>query len=136
MSLRNVIKYIVGIVFLVSAVLKLIDYSLTVEYFANIFGLESVPVKILLSLLIILEIVVSYLIMTDYLKNKFVFLSVFGIIMAFIIVNLFFLLNGYSNCGCFGKSVSSSPTAAIFKNIIMLFLLYYLKRANKINEQS
>ena len=128
MNLKNIIRYALGAVFLISALLKLVDYNSTVELFTSILGFEIMLTKIFLGLLIILELIIVYLLIADYIKNKVVFLSIAGMITSFIIVNLFFFLKGYSNCGCFGKSISTAPLSSIIKNIILLLGLYYLKR--------
>ncbi len=128
MKLRNIIRYTLGAIFLISALLKLVDYNSTAELFASILGLDDTLAKISLSMLIIAELIIAYLFIEGYINYKFIFLSVVSLITVFIVVNLFFLFEGYSNCGCFGKTVSSSPLLSIIKNIILLLGLYYLKR--------
>lgn len=135
MNFRNIIRYTSGAVFLISALLKLVDYNSTAELFTSILGFEIMLAKIFLGVLILLELIIAYLLIADYIKNKFIFLSIAGMITTFIIINLFFLLKGYSNCGCFGKSISSTPVSSIIKNIILLFGLYYLKKAKLTNDK-
>lgn len=128
MKLRNIIRYTLGAVFLISALLKLLDYNSTAELFVSILGLDATLTKISLGMLIIVELIIAYLFIAGYINYKFIFLSVVSLVTVFIVVNLFFLFKGYSNCGCFGIIVSSSPLLSIIKNIILLLGLYYLKR--------
>lgn len=126
MKLRNIIRYILAIVFLLLSILKLADYKTTAELFTSILGLEIALVKIFLGVLTLLELIIAYLFVSDYIKRNLILLSITGIIITFLIVNLFFLVKGYRNCGCFGNTVSSSPLLSIIKNAILLIGLYYL----------
>lgn len=126
MKLQKIIKYTLGLVFLLSAFLKLIDFNATVELFTNILGFGIWFIRIFLILLIFAELIVAYLIIEDYLKNKYIFFAIGGMIAAFILVNFFFLVKGYNNCGCFGNLVSSSPLLSIIKNAVLLYGLFYL----------
>lgn len=127
MKLQNIIRNILGIVFLLSAILKLADYKATAVLFANLIGFEIGYAKIFLGVLILLEIIISYVFLADFIKNNFIYYSVSGMITIFIITNLVFLLKGYNNCGCFGSTIESSPLVSIIKNIIMLYGVYYLR---------
>ncbi len=127
MKLQNIVRHILGIIFLLSAILKLIDFNATAELFTNLLGLEITIAKLLLCTLILIEIVISYLLFANHIKNNLIIFFVSGMIVAFIIVNLFFFVKGNNNCGCFGNSVESSPLVSIVKNLLMLFGVYYLR---------
>ncbi|MFA3782331.1 MauE/DoxX family redox-associated membrane protein [Melioribacteraceae bacterium 4301-Me] len=127
MKLQNIIRYVLGIVFLFSAIMKLTDYKTTAVLFANLIGFEILYAKVFLGLLILLEIIISYVFLADFVKNNFIYYSVSGMITIFIITNIVFLLKGYNNCGCFGSIIESSPLVSIIKNILMLYGVYYLK---------
>lgn len=135
MTLQTIIKYILGVVFLLSAFLKLIDFNATVELFTNILGFGIWLLRIFLALLILVELIIAYLIIEDYLKYKFVFLVIGGMIAAFILVNFSFWIKGYNNCGCFGSLVNSTPLLSMIKNAILLYGLFYLWKNGATNDK-
>jgi hypothetical protein len=124
-----------GIIFLLSALLKLIDFNSTVELFADMLGFEIILIRIFLMFLILVELIIAYLIIEDYVKNKYIFFTIGGMIAAFILVNFFFLVKGYNNCGCFGKLVNSSPLLSVIKNVILLYGLFYLWKNAATNDK-
>jgi len=123
-------KYFIVIIFLLSAFLKLFDFRSTVELFVNLLGMGYTIIRILLALLILLELTVAYLVTADYLQIKIVYFLIAGLVTAFIIVNIFLLLTGTKNCGCFGADIVSTPALSIVKNILLLSALIYVRRSN------
>lgn len=128
--IQNIIKYFLGMVFLFSAITKLIDYHSTVELFENLLAINIISAKILLSVLILVELIITYLIVGDYIEKKFVFQTIIGMLLIFLFVSILFGVYGYSNCGCFGAEIISSPLISIAKNILLLSLLFYLKHSS------
>jgi hypothetical protein len=124
-----IIKYAFALLFLFSAFAKLFDYSATVDFFSSLSGLETSFSKILLSGLILIELLVAYLVLMDFLKKRIVFLSIFSLLVFFISTNIFFAFMGFNNCGCFGNSIISSPLFSIVKNIALLSGLIYLRKS-------
>lgn len=125
--IKNALKYFLGGVFLLSALAKLIDYRATVELFIELLNLGYAVTKIFLALLILLELIFSYLIIADYLQIKRVYYLILGVVIAFLLVNIFFAINGSDNCGCFGSEIISSPLLSIVKNLLMIISLVYLR---------
>ena len=126
--IENVLKYFLGGVFLLSALAKLIDYSSTVDLFIGLLNLGNTVTKIFLAILILLELIFSYLIIADYLQIKKVYFLILGVVTAFLLVNIFFAINGAVNCGCFGAGIISAPLLSIIKNILMIMSLVYLRK--------
>jgi len=125
--IRNILKYFLGGVFLFSAFAKLIDYRSTAELFVSLFGMDYTIIKIFLAFLILLELIVAYLIIADYLQIKIVYFLIIGLITAFLFINIFFAITGADNCGCFGAEIVSSPALSIAKNVLLILAVIYLK---------
>jgi len=126
--IRNILKYILGGLFLISAITKLIDYSATARLFENLLLTDAITTKIFLFVLIIMELVIAYLIIEDYIENEFVFKTIVKLISIFLLINIIFAIKGYNNCGCFGSKIISTPTTSLIKNLLLLFGLYFLRR--------
>ena len=137
----NISRIIIGLLFIYSGYVKLVDPIGTAIKFTEYFSKDVLnltfltPYVLPLSILLILvELILGVMILIGY-KPK---LSVRGV-AALIIVFLF--LTWYSayfdkvtDCGCFGDAVKLSAWATFYKNvffsvlvIIMLFGLHYIK---------
>jgi len=125
--IKTILKYFLVAVFLLSAITKLLDYNATVELFENLLGLSIIHAKIILSVLILIELVIAYLIIADYLQIKIVYLLICGLITVFLFASILFAVKGYTNCGCFGADIISSPKLSIVKNILLLLTVLYLR---------
>ena len=125
--IRIILKYLLGGLFVFSAVAKLVDYSATVELFESLLPTDATTTKLFLFILIVMELVIAYLIIEDYIEKDFVFKTVIKLISVFLLINIIFAIKGYDNCGCFGAMIISSPLTSFYKNIFILIGLYYLK---------
>ena len=126
--IKNILKYFLAGVFIVSALFKMIDYNATVELFENLLTINRLLSKTLLSGLILTEFLIAYIVISDLIKYDLFFVGIIGLIFLFLISNMFFAFNGNKNCGCFGASIISSPVISIIKNIILLCGFYLLKQ--------
>lgn len=131
--IKKIVKYIFALVFLISAFTKLHDYQGTVELFSNILGFQITLTKILLSILILIELFIFYLIINDFLKKRFVVNSIFVLLIFFTLISVFFVFKNYENCGCFGNSLVSTPIQSLIKNLVLIIILSYLKKAYQNN---
>lgn len=125
--IQNIIKYFLGIVFLFSAISKLIDYSATVELFEGLLAINMIIAKLILSILILVELIFTYFIVGGYIEKMFVFQSILWMLLVFLFINILFAIKGYNNCGCFGSEIISSPLISFVKNMFLLVGLIYLK---------
>ena len=126
--MKVLIKYLVSGVFVFSAFTKLADYQNTMTFFDELFGFGTLYLKIFLSVLILLELIIAYLIFFDFLKNTKVYASITVLMNLFVFSNILFAIYGINNCGCFGTAIMSSPVASLIKNIFLLYAIYYLRK--------
>lgn len=133
--IRIILKYLLGGLFLFSAIIKLIDYNSTVELFESLLMTNPITTKLFLFLLIIMELIIAYLIIENYIENDFVFKTIVKLISIFLLINIIFAVKGYSNCGCFGSKIISSPIVSLGKNILLLMGLYFLKHKKEFSQK-
>ncbi len=132
--LKKIIEYIIGILFIFSAFTKLYDFSNTIIFFISITGLDFDIIKIGIVALSLLEIAIGISFFINTWNKQIIFYSIISLLSVFIFLNLYFLLKGYSNCGCFGTQIVSSPLVSLFKNIIItVYLLYAHYSRRKLN---
>ena len=125
---KLLVRLLVGLVFLVAAVLKLfgIDSFELYIYSFNIFGYGITTV--LSRLLIAAEILMGLGLML-----KIRYKEVWNLTMlAFIGFTLFLvyviIFRNDDNCHCFGDLVRLNPSESIIKNVVSMFLLLFVRR--------
>ncbi len=126
-------RCIVSIVFLISALFKLLDYDATVGYFSNIFPIPFYVYQVGVGLVILCELVLSLLIL--YTKSRMIVYCTLSFIGFFILLTLFLLLNKYTNCGCFGTRITIHPAVTLIKNIVLGLLLLNIKNRGIIKNE-
>lgn len=129
--INRIMEYLVGFIFIISAVAKLSDFSNTVHFIMSVFGLGFVIVKSGLIMLSLIEIGIGISFILNIWKNKILFQSIVGLLMFFIFLNLFLMLKGYSNCGCFGTRYESNPIISLIKNLLIVGFMFISNRTNK-----
>ncbi len=129
--LKRVIENIIGLVFIVSAITKLYDFQNTVSYIMAITGFDLDIIKFGLIFLLLLEIAIGITFLINTWNKPVLFYSVLSLIIFFILINLNLFLRGYTNCGCFGTQIVSSPLASLLKNAIIAVYLLYTKYSIK-----
>lgn len=127
-SLRNVIKYGLGVVFLVSGIAKLFPIH-SFEFLIVTQKLADWMVSPYLARgIIIVELLLGVgFLQNNYLRKliipvSFLLLIVFNIHLVYTIITSV----GVGNCGCFGELIPMTPLEALIKNIIMMLALIYL----------
>lgn len=128
---NRIFEYLVGSILIVSAVAKLFDFSNTVHFMMSVFSLDFVIVKSGLIMLSLIEIGFGIIFILNIWKNKILFQSIVGLLMFFIFLNLFLMLKGYSNCGCFGTRYESNPIISLIKNLLIVGFMFISNRTNK-----
>jgi hypothetical protein len=115
-------------IFLVSAVSKMLSFNETLIHFAGILKVSHPILSIFLSILIIIELVVSVIVWIEGYNSKIVSGSIQFLLFTFLITNILFFVHGLENCGCFGTSIKSYPITGIIKTIVLLIILGYLRK--------
>ncbi|PIQ09506.1 MAG: hypothetical protein COW71_06065 [Ignavibacteriales bacterium CG18_big_fil_WC_8_21_14_2_50_31_20] len=123
-AITNFLRAILGIIFLMSAISKLVApglFEITIME-QGIFTSREI-VAYLSRFLIVMELFLGLaLFQSFYLKNIILPLSIF-VLLAFTILLSFSVFAGdTNNCGCFGEVVKMSPLQAIIKNIFLIFI--------------
>ena len=132
-------KYFVGILFIISGLIKLNDptgFSIKLEEYFVIFGLTFLnPLVLSLSVLICaLEVILGIALLLS-LRNK---LTAWLLLL---LIVFFTLLTGYSaisgkvtDCGCFGDAIKLTPWQSFIKDVVLLFfILIIFKNKEKNN---
>lgn len=132
-KIKNIVRYFIAILFLVSAITKIIDFRNTILFFENIFGIDYFLVKTGLIILILLELFIVYGFIVKGVNSVNFYKSVAGLLAVFIMTSLYFEIREINNCGCFGTSIESSPLLTIIKNILIIAGLIFLVRKEKEN---
>lgn len=131
--LRRLCAIIVGIVFFLSGITKLIDPVggglIVTEYFKffhlGFLRVLAVPVAVLLSLT---ETLVGIALITNVLRKAAAIVA--AVMMGFftIVTLILWIANPIFDCGCFGEAVHLTHLQSLFKNIVLdlLLVLAYL----------
>lgn len=123
-AISNSLRAILGIIFLMSAISKMVApglFEITIME-QGVFASREI-VAYLSRFLIIMELFLGIaLFQSFYLKKIILPISIF-ILFAFTILLSFSVFSGdTNNCGCFGEVVKMSPLEAIVKNIFLIII--------------
>ena len=129
--ISTILKYLCSLIFLVSAIGKVISFEETHSYFAGILKISPTSLTLLLMVLVIGELFISLIILRDGLRAKGMFILVQTILILFLISNILFAMQDIENCGCFGVLVKNSPSVGILKTVFLLFVVNYLRRGHR-----
>lgn len=135
--MRNIItqfsRIFVGILFIISGLLKLDDpvgfsYKLA-EYFGEtVLNLPFlIPIALALSVFIVIfEVVVGFMLLMGY-KPKFTVWSLLLMIVFFTFLTFYSAyFNKVTDCGCFGDALKLTPWESFIKDIVLLFFIAIL----------
>ena len=126
------IKYFIGMVFLLSAFSKLIDFPATVAFFVNLSGMVFKWVSIGLVLMIIIELSLAVAIVYSRQNIQLVYSATLVLFVTFSVFSTLLIFSDAENCGCFGTLIKSDPLLTILKNIVLIWLVHFLKRQERI----
>lgn len=124
--MKSVFKYIMILIFLISAIFKLMDYQNTAILISDLLGLTVIMSKMGLSLTIVIELFLLIAILKDWQKKKTVYGFGLFVFCSFIILNVTFIKNNVENCGCMGTLIANDPFFSLIKSVIMLILFVYI----------
>ena len=126
-NLKIIIRLLIGVVFITSAVLKLLSVD-HFELYIYSFGIFNFFITTLLSrLLITFEFLLGIFIIFKLLYQKTWWLSMLTMIGFTLFLVYVALYRNDSNCHCFGNFVELDPTGSIFKNIAIILMLLFVK---------
>ena len=125
-------RYFIGVVFLLTALSKLIDFQLTNEFFANLSGIAFKWVSIGLGLVILIELILAGALVYSKHKIQLVYSISLILLVTFSVFSALLIFSDAENCGCFGALIKSNPILTIFKNTILITFVYFLKRQERI----
>lgn len=127
--LQNTIRLLLGVFFIVTAVLKLLSID-NFELYIYSFGLFDYAVATFLSrLLIFIELTIGLGLILKIFYRQIWWLTMammVGFTMLLIYAAIF---RNDSNCHCFGSLIELDPTQSIIKNIIVVALLFFIRKA-------
>ncbi len=138
--MKRIIENIIGLIFIVSAFTKLYDFTNTINLIESITGFGFNIIKFGLIFLSLFEIAIGISFFVKVWTKSYIFYAITVLLLLFILINIYLMVQGYSNCGCFGTQIISSPFASLVKNALMiLFMMYFYyypgKQKLRINEQ-
>ena len=81
-------------------------------------------------LFLAIAILLPHLVKRIIIPISFIMISVFSIHLSFQ------LLGGSENCGCFGDLIPMTPLEALLKNIVTLFILFYIYKKMEMKKGS
>lgn len=131
--LVSIARFLVGITFLYSGFVKLVDplgsaYKFQ-EYFSpDVLNMEFLsPYALPFSIaLIILEIMLGVMVLIGF-KQKFTTWSLLGIMLVFLFLTWYSAyFEKVQDCGCFGDALKISPWNTFYKNVILILLVIFL----------
>lgn len=124
----KILKLILGVVFILSAISKLIAPGLFEITILDQGIIESREIAAYLGrLLIAMELFIGIALFQPYYIKKIVLpLSLLTLIGFTGLLSYSYFIGDTSNCGCFGEMIKMSPFEAIVKNIILIFIGIYL----------
>ncbi|MBC8045887.1 MAG: DoxX family protein [Fimbriimonadaceae bacterium] len=131
--IKKIIQFLIGVVFITSAVLKMIsiDSFEVYVYSLGFFGINTAYV--FARLIISVEFLTGiFLILNIYFKSVWkICVTLLTVFSLFLIYQVF--QNKEENCFCFGELIALNPTESLFKNVILLILLIFIRK-NKATE--
>lgn len=135
LALVNISRIIVGLLFIFSGVVKLIDpkgsqYKFEEYFSAGVLNLESlVPYALYLSIfLIVLEIYLGFAVLLGY-RAKAILKYLLLLILLFLFLTWYSAyFNKVTDCGCFGDAIKLTPWQSFYKDLILTILIVFLYR--------
>ena len=132
--LANIGRYIVSIVFVFSGFVKIIDplgFYYKVQDYAEAFHLTSIPDFFLLSIsfmLSLLEFLIGLYLFFGVRRRISILIALSLMVFMTPLTFILALTNPISDCGCFGDAVVMSNWETFGKNIVLLAILFYLRK--------
>ncbi|MDP2089050.1 MAG: DoxX family membrane protein [Flavobacteriaceae bacterium] len=128
------IRILVGLSFVISGFLKMIDplgtsYKLEEYFSASVLNLELlIPYALLIGIILILiETVLGIFLLIGF-KSKWTIWGLFLMIFLFLFLTWYSAyFNKVTDCGCFGDAIKLTPWETFYKNVILLVMIVFLE---------
>ena len=130
-NIQYVCKASVGVVFCVSAVLKLLSIE-SFEIYIFSFQLFGLSFSYLAARAVICaELILGIVLIINVYKREVYVVSLFFLLsFTLFLLYVYFFRGNEENCHCFGDIIEMKPLPSIFKNILFAALLFISKNAS------
>ena len=136
--ITQLLRFLVGITFVFSGFVKLIDPLGSMYKFEEYFGADVLnltfldPYALYFSIvLIIAELMLGVMLLVGY-KSKFTSYSLLALISVFLFLTWYSAYyNKVTDCGCFGDAVKLTTWETFYKNVVLIFMILWLVLKNK-----
>lgn len=141
--IKEIIRFITAIIFIISGSVKAIDpvgFSFKLEeYFSpSVFDLPFLmPYTLAIAIAVVsIEIILGlFLLLKIHLKLTLIALISMCVFFGFLTFYSAYY-NVVTDCGCFGDAIKFTPWQSFFKDLILLFILFFLwKKYSLLNEE-
>ena len=122
-NICRILSIFVGIVFLSSGVMKLLDVA-TFQNLIMQYGLSYL--QYLAPLIILLEILLGLSLILNIIQRTTAILSLCVLLIFTGVYTYGYLVNSVEDCGCFADYVKSTPTITYLRNIILIAILVFI----------
>ena len=134
----QLLRILVGITFVFSGFVKLVDPVGSMYKFQEYFGADVLnltfldPYALEFSIvLIIAELMLGVMLLVGY-KSKFTGYSLLALISIFLFLTWYSAYyNKVTDCGCFGDAVKLTTWETFYKNVVLIFMILWLVMRHK-----
>ena len=131
--LTHISRVLVGLLFIYSGFVKLIDPIGSQYKFEEYFGADVLNLEFLIPfalpfsiLLIVTELVLGIMLLVGY-KPKLTVWSLFGLNLVFLFLTWYsYTYNKVTDCGCFGDALKLTPKETFYKNVVFMVFIVIL----------
>ena len=131
--LTHISRVLVGLLFIYSGFVKLVDPIGSQYKFEEYFGADVLNLEFLIPyalpfsiLLIVTELVLGIMLLVGY-KAKFTVWSLCGINLIFLFLTWYsYTYNKVTDCGCFGDALKLTPGETFYKNVVFMVFIVIL----------
>ena len=125
--LKEVLRYGIGGMFIIAAILKLISID-DFEIYVYSFDVFNFLLTSLFSRLLIAGELVLGLMLIFKMCYKFAWRATLSVQILFTLFLIYVMIfRNDSNCHCFGELVELSPLESIIKNVVVIVMLFFIK---------
>jgi len=131
--LTHISRFLVGILFIYSGFVKLVDPIGSAFKFQEYFSESVLDIPFLSPyalqfavLLVVAELVLGVMLLVGYLP-KFTVWSIFGLTCIFLFLTWYsYTYDKVTDCGCFGDAIKLTPGETFYKNVIFMVFIVIL----------
>lgn len=131
--LTHISRVLVGLLFIYSGFVKLVDPIGSQYKFEEYFGADVLNLEFLIPfalpfsiLLIVTELVLGIMLLVGY-KPKLTVWSLFGLNLVFLFLTWYsYTYNKVTDCGCFGDALKLTPKETFYKNVVFMIFIVIL----------